>query len=316
MQILRYRRWFFVLSLALIGLGVISMLVPPAFRIGIEFSGGSASSIAFTKSVSQEDLRQVLERLGHSEAIIQGLGDNAFLIRTRTLAEAQRNEAGQIITPSEKQTLQEALETELAPINTFEFSSVSPVIASETVRNAIIAVAIASIAILLYIWWAFRSVPNSFRMGATAIIAVVHDVLITLGIFSILGKFLNIEVNAMFITGILAVVGYSVNDTIVVFDRIRENTARRVSREMASTINISIMESLGRSLTTSITTMTVILALLLMGGGTIESLLYTLLIGVIVGTYSSIAIASQLLMVWEQGGWLPFLHKKEAGAEA
>ena len=106
------------------------------------------------------------------------------------------------------------------------------------------------------------------------------------------------------------------NDTVVIFDRIRENTARRVSREMASTINISIMETLGRSLTTSITTLTVILSLLLMGGGTIESLLYTLLIGVIVGTYSSIAIASQLLMVWEQGGWLPFLHKKEAGAEA
>lgn len=300
MQILRYRRWFFVLSLALIGLGVTSMLVPPAFRIGIEFSGGSASSIAFTKSVSQEDLRQVLERLGHSEAIIQGLGDNAFLIRTRTLAEAQRNEAGQIITPSEKQTLQEALEAELAPINTFEFSSVSPVIASETVRNAIIAVAIASIAILLYIWWAFRSVPNSFRMGATAIIAVIHDVLITLGIFSILGKFLNIEVNAMFITGVLTVVGYSVHDTIVVFDRIRDNTVRGVSRDMETTVNLSILETLGRSLNTSVTTVVVILALMFLGGPTIRSFLVTMLIGIVSGTYSSICTASPLLVVWEQ----------------
>ncbi|MEC9140804.1 MAG: protein translocase subunit SecF, partial [Chloroflexota bacterium] len=188
--------------------------------------------------------------------------------------------------------------------------------AKETIRNAGIAVGVAALFIMAYISFAFRLMTNSFRLGVAAILAALHDVIITLGLFSILGKVIDLEVNAMFITGILAVVGYSVNDTIVVFDRIRENTARRVSREMANTINISIMETLGRSLTTSITTMTVILALLLMGGGTIESLLYTLLIGVIVGTYSSIAIASQLLMVWEQGGWLPFLHKKEAGAEA
>ena len=190
----------------------------------------------------------------------------------------------------------------------------SEAVAKETIRNAGIAVGVASIFIMLYISFAFRLMPNSLRLGAAAIIAGIHDVLVTLGLFSILGKVMDLEVNAMFITGILTVVGYSVHDTIVVFDRIRENTARRISRDFATTINVSIMETLGRSLTTSITTLTVILALMLMGGGTIESLLYTLLIGVIVGTYSSIGIASQLLLVWEQRGLLPF--RRSASAEA
>jgi preprotein translocase subunit SecF len=167
---------------------------------------------------------------------------------------------------------------------------------------------------MIYISFAFRLMANSMRLGVAAIVAALHDVLITLGIFSILGKVIDLEVNAMFITGILTVVGYSVHDTIVVFDRIRENTARRVSRDMSTTINISIMETIGRSLTTSLTTLTVIVALLLMGGGTIESLLYTLLIGVIVGTYSSIAIASQLLLVWEEKGMMPFRRREEVEA--
>jgi preprotein translocase subunit SecF len=175
-------------------------------------------------------------------------------------------------------------------------------------------VGVAALFIMIYISFAFRLMTNSMRLGVAAIVAALHDVIITLGAFSILGKVIDLEVNAMFITGILTVVGYSVHDTIVVFDRIRENTARRVSRDMGTTINISIMETVGRSLTTSLTTLTVIVALLLMGGGTIESLLYTLLIGVIVGTYSSIAIASQLLLVWEERGMMPFRRREEAEA--
>ena len=307
------RRWFFLLSLAVILAGIASMLIPPGFRIGTEFSSGSALTIFFTEPVEQERVRDAVTEAGHPEAVIQGLGDRGFLIRTSTLADAVTSGAGEVTTPSERRQVESALEA-LGTIESTELFAVSPVVARETVRNAAIAVAVAAVAILFYITWAFRLVPSPFRMGAAAIMAAVHDVLVVVGIFSILGKFINIEINAMFITGILTVVGYSVHDTIVVFDRIRENTARRISRDLETTINFSIMETLGRSLTTSITTVTVVLALLLLGGPTIRSLLYALLVGILTGTYSSIWIASQLLVVWEKREWLQLFRRGPAPA--
>ena len=308
------RRWFFLISLVVITAGLVSMAIPPGFRIGVEFTGGSALSVTFTEPVEQEQLRSKLSSLDHPEAVIQRLDDNMFLIRTETLEEVSVDAAGNVVGVSERNQIEQGL-SELAALQTVEVSEVSAIVAGETVRNAIIAVVIAALVILLYISWAFRLVPNSFRMGSTAILAAIHDVLVVVGIFSIVGKFINAEINAMFITGILTVVGYSVHDTIVVFDRIRENTIRRVSRDLATTINISIMETLGRSLTTSMTTMFVILALLSLGGGTILSLLLALLVGIITGTYSSIGIASQLLITWEQGGLRGIFRRKQAERE-
>ena len=288
------RRWFFLLSGILIIAGIISILIPPAFRFGIEFTGGTVLTLTFEDSVEQESLSSLMSDLGHKEAVIQKLGDKSFLVRTKTLQEPiQENE------PSEREQIEEAIDSEIGNV-ILEGAAVSPIVANETVRNAIIAILFASLAILFYISWAFRLVPNSFRMGTTAIIAAIHDVLIVVGLFSILGKVIDIEINAMFITGVLTVVGYSVHDTSVVFDRIRENTARRISRDIVTTVNMSIMETIGRSLTTSITTLIVILAIFLLGGNTLNSLLVTLVIGIITGTYSSIFVASQLLVVWEQ----------------
>lgn len=303
------RKWFFIFSAILILVGIVSMSIAPRFKVGIEFEGGSALSLTFAQEVDEDRLRSVMSDLGHSQAVVQQVGDTGVLIRTTELASPDSE--GDL---SERDTIEERLTEEFGTIETSELSAVSEAVAKETIRNAGIAVGVASLFIMVYISFAFRLMANSMRLGVAAIVAALHDVLITLGIFSILGKTIDLEVNAMFITGILTVVGYSVHDTIVVFDRIRENTARRVSRDMGSTINISIMETLGRSLTTSLTTLTVIAALLLMGGGTIESLLYTLLIGVIVGTYSSIAIASQLLLVWEENGMMPFRRRQEAEA--
>ncbi len=300
------RKWFFTFSAILILVGVLSMAISPRFKVGIEFEGGSALSLTFAQAANQDAMRATMADLGHGQAVVQRVGDTGFLIRTTTLKGPELD--GGL---SERQVIEDRLTQDFGTIETSELSAVSEAVAKETIRNAGIAVAVAALFIMVYISYAFRLMSNSFRLGVAAIIAALHDVVITLGIFSILGKLIDLEVNAMFITGILTVVGYSVHDTIVVFDRIRENTSRRISRDMGTTINVSIMETVGRSLTTSITTLTVILALLLMGGGTIESLLYTLLIGVTVGTYSSIAIASQLLLVWEQGGWLPFLRKQE-----
>ncbi|MQF82902.1 protein translocase subunit SecF [SAR202 cluster bacterium AD-802-E10_MRT_200m] len=315
MDFVGHRNWFFIFSTLLIVAGLISIAMPQGFKAGIEFTGGSALTISYTEPVSQSDVRKVLSspELQHEEAIIQGLGKNSYLVRTTTLLEeAPRNNSGVVIGPSEREKVETALE-QLAPFSTSpDIAAVSAVVAQETVRNAIFAVVIASLAITLYISWAFRLVPNSFRMGTTAIIAAIHDVLIVVGIFSILGRLLNIEINAMFITGILTVVGYSVHDTIVVFDRIRENTAKRVSRDLSTIINVSIMETLGRSLTTSLTTIFVIVAIVILGGGSIQSLLITLMIGIITGTYSSIGIASQLLITWERGDLpLPFRKRKQ-----
>jgi preprotein translocase subunit SecF len=182
-----------------------------------------------------------------------------------------------------------------------EFASVSPIIASETVRNAFYAIAAASVFILLYVWYAFRRVPKAYRYGISAILALVHDVVFVLGVFAILGKVIGLEVNSMFIVGILIVAGYSVNDTIVVFDRIRENVTRHPDRALDGLVNLSIMDTVGRSLNTSFTTMFVLLVMLLIGGPSIRGLLLVVAIGTVIGTYSSIFIASQFIVMWDRG---------------
>ncbi|MDH5696496.1 MAG: protein translocase subunit SecF, partial [Dehalococcoidia bacterium] len=177
-----------------------------------------------------------------------------------------------------------------------------------TAHNAAIAVAVAAVGILLYITWAFRRMPRPFHYGTCAIIALAHDVLVVLGTFSILGAILGWEINLMFITGVLAVIGYSVNNTVVAFDRIRENLRKGMSPDFEAVVNNSLVETLSRSLNTSLTTVFVILALLLFVGASIQNFVIVLLIGIIAGTYSSLGIAPTLLIVWEKGEWGRFLH--------
>ena len=159
---------------------------------------------------------------------------------------------------------------------------------------------------MLYIMYAFRSVPNSYKYAFAAIVALAHDVLIVLGAFTVLGIAINAEVNAIFIVGILTVIGYSVNDTIVIFDRIRENVTLAPGRDFKATVNLSINESITRSVGTSLTTMTVILAILLFGGASLRDFMIVLLAGVIVGTYSSIFVAAQILVLWDGRRFLPW----------
>ena len=180
------------------------------------------------------------------------------------------------------------------------FDLVSPIVASETVLNAVWAVLAAAIGIFIYVWWAFRNVPSPFRYGLAAIVALLHDTLIVVGAFAILGELFDIEVNTMFLIAVLTVIGYSVNDTIVVFDKIRENVLIHVNRPFTEIVNLSISETIGRSINTSFTLLITLAALLLFGGATIREFLYVLLIGVVAGTYSSIGIASQVLVSWEQ----------------
>ena len=159
----------------------------------------------------------------------------------------------------------------------------------------------ATAAILLYRWWSCRAVPDSFRFGAAAAIALVHDVILVVGIFSILGKTIGTEINKEFIAAILTVIGFSVHDSIVVFDRVRETVERGEGRTFAEAVNSSLLQTIARSLNTSFTLVFAILALLLMGGGSIREFLWAMLIGTVAGTYSSIFIASQVLVSWEEG---------------
>jgi len=283
------RNWYFLISGVIILIGVVSLIVF-GLRWGIEFTGGSMITVGFEQEVAQEELRAVMAELGYDDAIIQKTEVGDFLVRTTLLSD------------EDMMLIRETLNDRFGEEPTVsEPYAVSESIGKEITGYASIAVFVAAIGILLYVTWAFRRLKRPFRFGVCAIVALVHDVLIVLGIFSLLGVFLDIEINAMFITGVLTVIGYSVNDTIVVFDRIRENMARSTGSPLETTVNNSIMDTIGRSLNTSLTTLFVLLALFLLGGVTIHNFVLVLLIGVIVGTYSSICIASQLLVVWENG---------------
>ena len=303
LDVVRKRAWYFLFSALIILPGLVSMILPPGWlsgdsglNAGIDFASGSILIVTFDREASEDQIQDRMNRLGHSEALIQRVGGREFQIRTTLLEEGVGD------APSEREVIERDLEESLQlDRGKVEFASVSPIVAKETVRNAFYSIAAASVFIMLYVWYAFRRVPKAYRYGISAILALVHDVIFVLGVFSILGKVIGIEVNSMFIVGILIVAGYSVNDTIVVFDRIRENVARSPDRDLGALVNLSIMDTVGRSLNTSLTTLFVLVAMLLIGGPSIRGLLLVVAIGAIVGTYSSIFIASQFLVMWDRG---------------
>ena len=308
MNIIRYRRWFFLLSALMVVPSLGAFFVSPILRPGIDFTGGTAITVEFEAPPPAAAVRELLVAEGHTGAIVQATGENAFFIRLGELRPEVVNANGDVIDAGGRAELEEGL-GRLGIARITGFDSVSGIVGAENVRNAILAVVVASIAILFYVTWAFRRVPNPFRYGTTAIIALTHDVVLVLGVFSYLGKFADVEVNAMFIVGVLTIIGYSVNDTIVVFDRIRENVGRYAGATLTEVVNLSIRETIGRSLNTSLTLLMVVIALLIFGGPTIQGLLLVLLVGVIVGTYSSIFTASLLLIAWEQGELGGFFRK-------
>jgi len=297
------KRWFFLISEILVIIGIISLVISQIqinspLQLGIDFTGGTSMILQFSSAVAQSQLRQEMAELGYDEARIQGAEEGSFIIYTRE------------ITSDEARELAGKLGTELdSQVEITDYYLVSATVAAETARNALIAVIIAAVAMLFYIVWAFRRMPSPFRWGTCAIIALIHDVFIIVGIFSIMGWLAGVAIDALFITGLLAVVGYSINNTVVIFDRIRENVLRHIKPDFAEIVNDSLIETLGRCLNTALTTFFVLLALFLFGGATIHYFVLVLLLGVIIGTYSSICISSQLLVVWEKREWrelLPF----------
>jgi preprotein translocase subunit SecF len=308
------RPLFYLISLLVLLPGVISLALPDGLQRGIEFSSGTNFAVAFKEPVTQEQLREALIELNHPEARIQQTTEGRLLVRTDLIEGSSDAPAFGPAAPSEREDLEAALAERFGPLvdsegnpsgRFLEFSSVSPSVSSDITRNAAIAVVAASIAILIYVTISFISVPSPVRYGAAAIIALGHDVAIVLGITSILGRFFDFEVDTLFITAMLTLVGFSVHDTIVVFDRIRENIRRAEAAgynpRLSDAVNASLNQTLGRSLNTSLTAILVLVALILMGGGTIRDFVTIMAIGIVVGTYSSIFIAAQLLVSWEEG---------------
>lgn len=270
------------------------------FGIGNETTGNSTIALMFGKTMDQSDLSNELETLGYSEVSIEQTTLDSFLVRTKTLSSEEQDQ------------IEQALEQQFGPLALLDLYSISPVVATERVRYTIYAVIVSAVAILLYIVWAFRKLAHFFRYGVCAIIALVHDVLVLLAIFAML----RAEVDAMFIIAVLTVIGYGVNNIIVVFDRIRENRARYPSADLETTVNIGLTETLTRSVNTSLTTLFALFALFAFGGTTIHNFVLALIIGIIVSTYSSIFIAGQLLVSWERGDfswlyrWIPIRRKQ------
>jgi preprotein translocase subunit SecF len=306
MNIVGIRKWTFGLSALLFIASIVTLSIPPALTPGIDFSGGAAFTLSFEDILDPALVEKTLEDIGHPESIVQpsveadGSFGKSYFIRVGELEQALRDQDGVITTDGGREKIEKSLNA-LSPLNVIGFDNVSGIIAGENVRNAAIAVVVAALAILVYVTWAFRRVPSPLRYGASAIIALIHDTVIVLGLFSVLGKLFDFEVNAMFITGVLTVIGYSVNDTIVVFDRVRENIGRFPTLSITEIVNLSVRETITRSLNTSITLLIVVGALMLFAASSIQPLLFVLATGVIVGTYSSIFIATLMLVVWENG---------------
>jgi preprotein translocase subunit SecF len=272
-------------------------------------------------------LRAALTQLGHESARVQKTASGRLLVRTDLIEGASQAPLIGAAPPSEREELETALAAKFGPLldgdgnqsNRFlEFSSVSPSVSSDIGRNAALAIVVASIAILAYITVSFVSVPSPVRYGACAIFALAHDVLMVLGAASLLGRFFDFEIDTLFITAMLTIVGFSVHDSIVVFDRVRENVKRAetagVRVRLTDAVNASMNQTLGRSLNTSITVVLTLLALILLGGETIRDFLIIMLIGLVSGTYSSIFVASQLLVSWDEGDFKISLGRGEATA--
>lgn len=285
MDIVGRRNWFFLLSLAIIVPGIISMLFF-GFRLGIDFQGGDQYNLAFTQSVQAADVQREMN-IFNVEATVQQAGPKNVLITTRPLSTTEQTRIQ--IDLSEKFPVD---------LSSSSHSTVGPTIARELVIGAGGLIAIASILIVAYLSFRFN-----YKFAIAAILALLHDVFVLTGVYSILGKVFNLaigEINTLFVTAALTVIGFSVHDTIVIFDRIRENLRQASRLTFEQNVNLSIIQSVARSLNTSMTVVFVLVALFLISPQNIKGFTLALLIGIISGTYSSIFNASPLLVVWRR----------------
>lgn len=308
-NIVQHRKAYYLLSAVLITVSVLLMAYSTIttgspFRLSIDFTGGVYWELTVGDSVQPGDIRQVF--------VDQGLGDTAV---TTVGSDGNRFQARlKEVTPELKAAIEDELGAQFGGVETLQYRNVGPSIGREVTRSALIAVLFASAAIVLWIVFAFRNVPHPLRYGVGAIVAMLHDVLIASGFAALMGLLVGYEVDALFLTALLTVLGFSVQDTIVVFDRIRENSQRHRGEDFETVANRSLLETMGRSLTTQINAFFIMVAILLFGGDTIKPFIAVLLVGMLSGTYSSIFNATPLLVTWEH--WANKRARQQASAAA
>jgi preprotein translocase subunit SecF len=303
------RYWFFALSLLVIIPGLISIGVHWAqtgapLPLSIDFTGGSIMELQLKEpqSIQPGDVEVILAQNGFDDSVVQTSGTDTVLIRTKEMDTAA------------KAKIQDALRARFGAFIELRFESVGPAVGAEVARAAIWAVLAAAAGILIYLWFAFRQVPNAFHYGTAAVIAMFHDVFVMLGLASIFGFAFGWQVDSLFLTALLTVIGFSVHDTIVVFDRIRENMIRHRGESFGLIVNHSIIQTLDRSINTQLTVMFTLLAMVLFGGVTIRHFVTILLLGVFSGSYSSIFNAAAILVVWEYREWRTWFSRQAPAA--
>ena len=287
MKLLKYKYIYFLISLLIVIPGIIS-LVKYRLRLSIDFTGGSLLEIQ--SKVSKAKLEEIAKTEKLEVNSIQASSDNVYLLRLKELSNDQKIKYLDLI------------KKEDVDVSEKRFENVGPIIGKELTQKAILSIAVASFAIVLYMAWSFRQIPKpyaSWKFGMSAVVALLHDVLVVLGLFSIFGALWHVEVDSLFVTAVLTVIGFSVHDTIVVFDRIRENLPKMPQSSFEEVVDFSISETLVRSINTSLTAVLTLLCLLLFGGTNIRWFVVALLVGIVSGTYSSIFNAAPLLVLWE-----------------
>jgi len=290
-QIIKYKYIYLIFSAVLLVPGIASLIFN-GLNLSIDFLGGSLFKYQFAQDVKKEDIKSEFEKLGIKVESITSDGGNNFSIRTKQVDTEINND------------LKIVMKNKFSGAQQLSFETVGPAVGAETTNKAFMALLWASVGILIYIAYAFRNIPkpySSFRFGVSAIISMLHDAVMVTGIFSILGYFFKIEVDSLFITAVLTVIGFSVHDTIVVFDRIRENLNKLPrTYSFEEIVNYSIVETLSRSVATSLTVVMTLFSLYLLGGTSIKTFVLAMLIGIVSGTYSSIFTAAPILVIWEE----------------
>lgn len=292
MFIVKYRKIFFTIS----GLLVLASIVAVAtlgLNLGIDFTGGAILEVEYTENQpSLVEVESVLTKVGIHKSLVQSAGESAYIVRMRDISQAEKIALDQ--------ALSFAGQSEFTEVR---YSAIGPVMGAELAKKGLIAVALVVVLIILFIAFAFRGVSkkvSSWKYGTVAVVTLGHDIIIPLGLMAVLGHYRIAEVDILFLTALLAILGLSVNDTIVVFDRIRENLHHKVSPHFEDVVGISLRQTFARSVNTSLTTIIVLLALFFMGGQTTTYFALILVVGMAVGTYSSIFLAAPLLVVWEK----------------
>lgn len=312
-RFIQRRRYYFRVSAILLFLSIAAMVASVVttgvpFQLGVDFLSGTRFEIKLQDPASENAIREVFESHGMGNPRVTSLGDPEILDTWQIRTE--------FVEPERAQQIVEAVSTRVSPVDTSASSveSVSPAVGSEVTRAAVIAISVATVVILLYIVFTFRQVRHPIRFGACAVIAMLHDLVIIFGFIALMGLILDWEVDALFLTAALTVAGFSLQDTIVVFDRIRENSHKRPLEDIELTVNRSVLETVHRSLVTQLNAMFVLVALILFGGESIRPFIAVLFVGLLTGTYSSIFNAVPMLVAWEKGE-LPRLRLATRGSD-